>query len=296
MSPSCRGGFKCGMHSLHKVILLCGIGRPGPLRPGSSPSNFQHGPTPSSAGARRDERRRLSSAAKCRKLILLSGSSAWCPAHRMLPPAAPNCFLLFFMCKRREKIKNKKKNSQNLQLCGKLGREQQFHGRGRRRCHRRRRRHHQWVFGSERTSSTRTDDDARESASDGEVGAGESVQSREKCVNGENLGFYLLNFIIKCALNLKKKTFHTSVTWIQLIAKLEYETARWARDVPARRENPVWSMKVRPARRRAVKPVCSFFPYFLPPLFQTKMSDAALNPLLNNAGVPPPTCFGSEGI
>lgn len=102
----------------------------------------------------------------------------------------------------KEEKKERKKTSQNLQLCGKLEREQQFRGRGRRRCRRRRRRHHQWVFGSERTSSTRTDDDARESASDGEVGAGESVQSRERCVIGENLGFYLLNFIFKCALNL----------------------------------------------------------------------------------------------
>lgn len=68
------------------------------------------------------------------------------------------------------------------------------------------------MFGSERTLSTSTDDDARESASDGEVGGGEEVQSREKCVIRENLGFYFLNFIFKCALNLKKKTFHTSVT------------------------------------------------------------------------------------
>lgn len=80
-----------------------------------------------------------------------------------------------------EKKKNK---TVNFQVCGKLKREPQFHASGRRR-------RHQWVFGSERTSSTRTDDDSRES----EVGAGESVQSREKCVIGENFGFYLLNFI-----------------------------------------------------------------------------------------------------
>lgn len=159
-----------------------------PFKAGLTPS----GPTPSSAGARRDEETFISG--KVPKINPVVGQFRLKPrpqgeglqpgSSKMLPPP-------LLVHEKKNKIK---KITVNLQLCWKLEREPQFHASGRRR-------RHQWVFGSERTSSTRTDDGARES----EVGAEESVQSREKCVISQGkFGVLSSGFHLSMCLKEKK--------------------------------------------------------------------------------------------